>query len=59
MVINKARLVAKVYIQQEGIYFFETFAHVAKLEAIMLLLSYVINHNIILYQMDVKSVFLN
>jgi len=37
----------------------ETFAPIARLEAIRLLLSYVVNHGIILYQMVVKSVFLN
>lgn len=58
VVRNKARLVAQGYIQQEGINFSKTFALVARLEAIILLLSYDINHNIILYQMDVKSEFL-
>jgi len=56
---NKARLVAQGYSQQEGIDYTETFAPVARLEAIRLLLSYVVNHNITLYQMDVKSAFLN
>lgn len=56
---NKARLVAQGYSQQEGIDYTETFAPVARLEAIRLLLSYAINHDIILYQMDVKSAFLN
>jgi len=56
---NKARLVAQGYSQQEGIDYTETFAPVARLEAIRLLLSYVINLGIILYQMDVKSAFLN
>ena len=56
---NKARLVAQGYSQQEGIDYTETFAPVARLEAIKLLLSYVVNHGIILYQMDVKSAFLN
>ena len=56
---NKARLVAQGYSQQEGIDYTETFAPVARLEAIRLLLSYEVNHNIILYQMDVKSAFLN
>ncbi|KAK2367888.1 putative mitochondrial protein [Trifolium repens] len=59
VVRNKARLVAQGYSQQEGIDFTETFAPVAKLEAIRLLLSYAINHGITLYQMDVKSAFLN
>jgi len=56
---NKARLVAQGYIQYEDINFTETFTHVARLEEIKLLLSYVVNHDIILYQMDVKSAFLN
>jgi len=56
---NKARLVAQGYNHQEGIDYTETFAPVARLEAIRLRLSYVVNHNITLYQMDVKSVFLN
>ena len=56
---NKARLVVQGYSQQEGIDYTETFAPVARLEAIRLLLTYAINHGIILYQMDVKSAFLN
>jgi len=56
---NKARLVAQGYSQQEDIDYTETFALVAGLEAIRLLLSYAVNHGIILYQMDVKSAFLN
>jgi len=59
VVRNKARLVAQGYSQQEGIYYTETFALVTRLEAIRLLLSYAVNHGIILYQMDVKSAFLN
>ncbi|MCI15414.1 putative reverse transcriptase (RNA-dependent DNA polymerase), partial [Trifolium medium] len=59
VVRNKARLVAQGYSQQEGIDFTETFAPVARLEAIRLLLSYAVNHGITLYQMDVKSAFLN
>src|ERR1044072_5581306 len=47
------------YSQQEGIDYTETFAPVARLEAIRLLISFSINHDIILYQMDVKSAFLN
>src|SRR4030066_1714029 len=58
-VINKARLVAQGYSQQEGIDYIETFAPIARLEAIRLLLSYAVNHDITLYQMDVKSAFLN
>jgi len=56
---NKARLVAQGYSQQEGIDYTETFAPIAKLEEIRLLKSYVVNHGIILYQMDVKSAFVN
>ena len=56
---NKARLVAQRYNQQKGIDYTETFAPVARLEAIRLLLSYVVDHGIILYQMDVNSAFLN
>jgi len=56
---NKARLVAQGYSQQEGIDYTGTFVPVARLEAIRLLLSYVVNHDKILYQMDVKSTFLN
>ncbi len=55
---NNAKLVAQGYNQQEGIDYTETFPPVARLEAIMLLLSYAVNHGIILYQMDVNSVFL-
>jgi len=51
--------IAQGYSQQEGIDYTETFAPVARLEAIRLLLSYAVNHAIILYQMDVKSAFLN
>ena len=59
VVRNKARFIAQGYSQQEGIDYTETFAPVARLEAIRLLLSYAVNHDIILYQMDVKSAFLN
>ena len=46
---NKARLVAQGYSQQEGIDYTETFAPVARLEAIRLLLSYAVNQNKTLY----------
>jgi len=59
VVRNKARLVAQGYSEQEGINYTKTFAPVARLEAIRLLLSYAVNHDITLYQMDVKSAFLN
>ena len=56
---NKARLVAQGYNQQEGIDYEETFAPVARLEAIRMLLVFACHKNFILYQMDVKSSFLN
>ena len=59
VVRNKARLVAQGYTQVEGIDFDETFAPVARLEAIRILLAYANHNNILLYQMDVKSAFLN
>ena len=59
MVRNKARLVAQGYSQQKGIDYNETFALVARLESICLLISFAAQHNITLYQMDVKSAFLN
>ena len=56
---NKARLVAQGYIQVEGIDFDETFAPVARIESIRLLLAVACILNVKLYQMDVKSTFLN
>jgi hypothetical protein len=56
---NKARLVAKGFSQIEGLDFGETFAHVARLEAIRILLTYASCYDIKLYQMDVKSALLN
>jgi transposase InsO family protein len=56
---NKARLVCKGYAQIEGIDFEETFAPVARMEAIRLLLAYACSKNVKVYQMDVKSTFLN
>ena len=56
---NKARLVAQDYCQEEGINYEETFAPIARLEAIRMLLAFASYKNFILYQMDVKSVFLN
>jgi hypothetical protein len=56
---NKARLVAKGYTQVEGLDFGETYAPVARLEAIRILLAFATHHNFKLYQMDVKSDFLN
>ena len=59
IVRNKARLVAKEFSQVEGLDFGETFAPVARLEAIRILLAYASHHEMKLYQMDVKSAFLN
>jgi len=56
---NKARLVVKGYNQQEGIDFEETFAPVARLEAIRILISFSSFMGFKLYQMDVKCAFLN
>ena len=59
VVRNKARLVAQGYNQEEGIDYDETFAPVARLEAIRILLAFACHKNFTLYQMDVKSAFLN
>jgi hypothetical protein len=59
IVRNKARLVAQGYTQVEGLDFNEIFASVAKLKAIWILFAYVTSHNIKLYQINVKSAFLN
>ncbi|GJU35419.1 copia protein [Tanacetum coccineum] len=56
---NKARLVAQGYNQQEGIDFDETYAPVALLESIRILLAYACAHDFKLFQMDVKIAFLN
>jgi hypothetical protein len=56
---NKARLVAQGYNQVEGIDFGETFAPVACLEAIKILLAFAASKGFKLYQIDVKSTFLN
>jgi hypothetical protein len=56
---NKARLVAKRYSQVEGLDFDQTYAPVARLESIRILLAYATYHDFKLYQMDVKSAFLN
>nr|GFA27336.1 hypothetical protein [Tanacetum cinerariifolium] len=56
---NKARLVACGYRQEEGIDFEESFAPVARLEAIRIFLAYAAHKNMIVYQMDVNTAFLN
>nr|GEU44032.1 integrase, catalytic region, zinc finger, CCHC-type, peptidase aspartic, catalytic [Tanacetum cinerariifolium] len=56
---NKARLVARGYCQEEGIDFEESFALVARLEAIRIFLAYAAHKNMVVYQMDAKTAFLN
>jgi hypothetical protein len=56
---NKARLVAQGFTQVEGLDFEETYALVARLEAIRILLAFAAHHDFKLYQMNVKSAFLN
>ena len=56
---KKDRLVCKGYAHIEGIDFEETFAPIARMEAIWLLLAYACSKNVKVYQMDVKSAFLN
>jgi hypothetical protein len=51
--------VTKGYSQLEGFNFEETFAPIVRLELIHILLAYATHHDFKLYQMDVKSVFLN
>lgn len=59
IVRNKARLVAKGYNQIEGLDYDETYALVARLESIRLMLAFAAYKGFKLFQMDVKSVFLN
>ena len=56
---NKARLAVQGYNQEEGIDYEETFAPVVRIEAIRILIAFAIHREIKLYQMDVKSAFLN
>nr|GFC04838.1 Gag-Pol polyprotein [Tanacetum cinerariifolium] len=55
---NKSRLVAKGYAQKEGVDFEESFARVARMEAIRLFIAYVAHKSFTIYQMDVKTSFL-
>ncbi|GJW94481.1 retrovirus-related pol polyprotein from transposon TNT 1-94 [Tanacetum coccineum] len=57
--LNKARLVARGYHQEEGIDFEESFAPVARLETIRIFLVFSAHMNMVVYQMDVKTAFLN
>ena len=59
VVRNKARLVAQGFCQKEGIDFEETFAPVARLEAIRIFLAFAASKGFKVFQMDIKSAFLN
>jgi hypothetical protein len=56
---NKVRLLAKGYSQVECLDFDETFATVARLESIRMLLAYATNYGFKVYQINVKNAFLN
>ncbi|GJV23327.1 retrovirus-related pol polyprotein from transposon TNT 1-94 [Tanacetum coccineum] len=56
---NKARLVAKGYAEEEGINFEESFAPVARLEAVQIFITYAAHKSFPIYQMDMKTEFLN
>ncbi|GKD83467.1 retrovirus-related pol polyprotein from transposon TNT 1-94 [Tanacetum coccineum] len=56
---NKSCLVAKGFRQEERIYFEELFAPVARLEAVKMFMAYAVHKNFTIYQMDVKTAFLN
>nr|GEY09580.1 retrovirus-related Pol polyprotein from transposon TNT 1-94 [Tanacetum cinerariifolium] len=56
---NKACLLARGYLQEEGINFEEPFALVARLEAIRIFLAFFAHKNMVIYQMNVKTTFLN
>jgi len=56
---NKARLVVQGYNQEEGIYYDETFAPMARFKAVRLLLAFACMSGFKLFQMDVKNAFLN
>nr|GFB90827.1 Gag-Pol polyprotein [Tanacetum cinerariifolium] len=55
---NKSRLVAKGYAQKERVDFEESFAPVARLEAVRLFIAYAAHKSFTIYQMDIKTVFL-
>nr|GEU53000.1 retrovirus-related Pol polyprotein from transposon TNT 1-94 [Tanacetum cinerariifolium] len=59
VILNNARLVAKGYAQEEGIDFEESFAPVARLEAVWIFIAYAAHKSFPIYQMDVKTAFLN
>ena len=59
VVRNEAKLVCKGYLQQEGIYYEETYARVARMELLRMFLAYIEYKKLKVYQMDVISTFLN
>ncbi|GKA58815.1 retrovirus-related pol polyprotein from transposon TNT 1-94 [Tanacetum coccineum] len=59
VVRNKTRIVAKVYKQEEGIDFEESFALVARLKVVRMFIAYAAHKNITIFQLDVKTAFLN
>ncbi|GKG31029.1 retrovirus-related pol polyprotein from transposon TNT 1-94, partial [Tanacetum coccineum] len=59
VICNKARLVAKGYAQEEGIDFKESFAQVARLEAVQIFVAHTAHKSFSIYHMDMKMVFLN
>ncbi|GJV77632.1 retrovirus-related pol polyprotein from transposon TNT 1-94 [Tanacetum coccineum] len=59
VIANKARLVAKVYAQEEGIDFEELFAPIARLEAVQIFVAHATHKSFLIYRMDVKTTFLN
>ncbi|GJU73351.1 retrovirus-related pol polyprotein from transposon TNT 1-94 [Tanacetum coccineum] len=59
VILNKERLVANGYAQEEGIDFEESFAPVARLEAVRIFVAYAAHKSFPIYQMDVKTAFLN
>nr|GEV75248.1 retrovirus-related Pol polyprotein from transposon TNT 1-94 [Tanacetum cinerariifolium] len=56
---NKVRFAAKGYVQEEGIDFKESFAPVARLEAVQIFIAYGAQKSFLIYQVDVKTAFLN
>nr|GEZ90056.1 retrovirus-related Pol polyprotein from transposon TNT 1-94 [Tanacetum cinerariifolium] len=56
---NKSRLVVRGYRQEEGLYFEESFAPVARMEAIRIFLAYAAHKSFTVFQMDVKTAFLH